>query len=93
MSLTIWKFPIPVTDDIEIEMPAGAEVLHVAEQAGQVCLWALVRPDAPVERRRFRLAGTGHAVTTDVRRRHVGTVLLHDGALVFHLFELEGLAT
>lgn len=45
-------------------------------------------PISPTETRRFRLAGTGHEIDVDVRQRHVATVLLYDGALVFHLFEL-----
>src|SRR4051812_2081853 len=42
VSQTVWKFPLPVINNIELWMPLGAEILHVAEQDGQVCLWALV---------------------------------------------------
>lgn len=87
---TVWKFPFDVTDDISIEMPAGAEVLHVEAQAGQPCIWALVDPAAKKVERRFRLAGTGHPIAIRPRSQfdHVGSFFMAAGALVFHLFDL-----
>lgn len=88
MNRTVWKYPVPVDDVFDLDLPQGSEVLHVAEQGAQLCLWALVAPARPAEHRRFRLSGTGHPIVEPVRR-HVGSVLLRGGSLVFHLFELE----
>lgn len=89
---TVWKFVLTLVDRPVVEMPAGAQVLSVAVQGDQVCLWARVDPDEPKELRHFRCLGTGHAFSEadqDTLGRFVGTVLLMDGGLVFHLFELD----
>lgn len=83
---TIWKFTFPVQDELVLSMPAGAEILHVEAQRGDVpCLWARVDSDAELEDRHFFLRGTGHPVEADWR--HVGTFMLADGHFVGHLFE------
>ena len=83
--MTVWKFVI--TDpETPVLMPEGAEVLHVATQKGEVCVWALVEPSAPKVERRFVVVGTGHPVPPH-RGRFLGTVLLAGGSLVFHIWE------
>lgn len=83
---TIWKFPIPIADSFSISMPCAAEFLFVAAQDGQGCLWARVSPsEQGREERKFLLRGTGHEV--DGACMYVGSFILRDGALVFHLFE------
>lgn len=84
---TVWKYDVPVKDEFSFSMPVGAVLLHVAVQGTEVKLWALVDPQQAGELRRFRLAGTGHPV--EYRNvAHVGSFMLHSGALVFHLFEI-----
>ncbi len=83
--MIVWKFPFPITDDIEFEMPTGAQVLSVQVQGTQPCIWVLCDPKAVLETRRFRLAGTGHDIDYPVS--YVGSFQLYDGQLVFHLFE------
>ena len=79
-------------DTLSIDMPRGAKSLHVAEQAGQLCLWALVNPAekaaVPV---RLAVHGTGHLFNHS--GDHLGTALLQGGRLVFHVFLLKGAAT
>jgi hypothetical protein len=84
---TIWKFPLPVETVVRISMPAGASVLSVHERNGDLCLWALIDPDATREMREFRVHGTGHPVPEDRPLRFIGTAHLMGGALVFHVFE------
>lgn len=92
---TIWKYELAVEDRIELEMPRGAELLTVQTQAGRPRLWALVDPIEPHETRRFRLYGTGHAVsdpprtTTEPSQVYVGTFQVFQGEGVFHLFEVR----
>lgn len=86
--LTVWKFPLPfpLGNVVEIEMPARAEILHVGVQGqAQVCVWAKVDPEAPLKARRFRIAGTGHALD-GWEGEYLGTVQIYGQALVFHVF-------
>jgi hypothetical protein len=90
---TIWKFAIEVTDEFTLEMPIGAEPLHVETQRvngpnaqyEQPCLWALVDPTAEREQRTFYVHGTGHPVHADAE--HIGSFLLYGGSFVGHVFE------
>ena len=46
--MEIWKFPFEIgAEYIEIEMPSGAEILHVFYQGKTTCLWAIVNPKNP----------------------------------------------
>jgi hypothetical protein len=83
----VWKQPIPVDGAFELLMPRGARVLTVQVQGTIPCVWMLVDPAAAPERRRFRLAGTGHPIENAADLDYVGTFQIHGGALVFHLFE------
>lgn len=86
---SVWKFSVPENDIFTRWMPRGAIILSIAEQHGDACMWAEVDPKAPEETRSFRLAGTGHPMPSNEKRRFIGTVPLHGGSLVFHLFEIE----
>jgi hypothetical protein len=59
---TIWKFPFAISSCFDIEMPKGAETVHVEAQQGVPAIWALVDPKAPTETRTFYVFGTGHAI-------------------------------
>lgn len=84
---TVWKFEL--FDDVVLLMPEDAEVLTVREQGQQICLWALVDPDAGCrEPRRFVTVGTGQALPKFASENYIGTSMLSGGALVFHTFEV-----
>lgn len=83
--MTIWKFPLTVTDEQVIDIPAGAKLLSVQTQLGIPCLWALVEPTNRKEKRRFFMNGTGHEV--DHACPFIGTFQINGGILVFHLFD------
>jgi len=88
---TIWKFPLQSADQQTIKMPAGAELLSVQVQRETVCLWAKVDPEAAREPRVIAIFGTGHELPEDestFRLEFIDTFQLHDGALVFHAFEV-----
>ena len=80
----VYKYPIQLSDMVELSMPAGARVLLVAAQHGVGTMWAEVDDLALYEVRRFRIFGTGHAIPDD-SLIHVGSFL--DGDFVWHLFE------
>lgn len=88
--LKVFKYPIPINDDAVMELPEGARILHVDAQRGQPMLWALVNPDAPMEKRKFRFAGTGHQIIENPDSLiHQGTFKLHGDDLIFHIFEIK----
>lgn len=86
---TIWKFELPIDDDVTVTMPRHSVVLCVQEQNGRLCLWARVSPDATKVARRFQIVGTGHPCD-QVRGKYVGTaqVRVPEGPmLVWHVFD------
>lgn len=82
----VWEYDVE-PDEFTVDMPRGGKVLSVAAQRDRVQMWALVDPGAAKETRRFRLAGTGHALSCPEELRFIGTFQMHGGSLVFHLFE------
>lgn len=87
---TIWKFSFRLKPEATFSMPKGAEIIHVAEQHGDVHLWAIVDDAKTAEERKFFLIGTGHPLP-DVKLSHLGTALVYHGDLVLHVFEREEL--
>lgn len=89
MSRVIWKFEVDVfgyfDDARSIDVPEGAQILKVGEQAGAMVFWAVVDPQAPAVTRRFRVVGTGLHVP-DQCDTYWGTVQFGNG-LVLHLWE------
>lgn len=90
-SKRIWKYPLRTTDRQEVEMPAGASILHVGVQDGTVCLWAMVEPPTVPggsdEERTIWIVGTGNPVPDEVllHSNHLGTV--QQGPFVWHVYE------
>lgn len=91
--MVVWKYPLDddmLNDHMQIDMPAGAQILTFQMQGEVPTLWALVDPKVnAVEPRVFRFAGTGH----DIRENrailgYIGTIQMMGGKLVFHLFEI-----
>ena len=88
----IWKYTVSI-NGATVRMPAGARLLHVADQNGDpmtVEVWAEVDPDVDVVDRVFVVVGTGHPYDTEVQGRtltYVGTAVTARGHLVWHLFD------
>ncbi len=80
----VWKFELHPFSSLS--MPVGAKPLSVHAQNGNICLWAEVDTDAEKESRKFVIVGTGHPVPVEAGV-FIGSALLNDGALVFHVFE------
>ena len=86
----VYKYPLDIQDEATVMMPIGARVLSVQVQNGRPCLWAAVDPtETEIEKRLFRIAGTGHPIHDDVVDGFIGTIQLYDGKLVFHVFEAK----
>jgi len=85
----VWKYPLQPTHDIqEIELPAGSAIVHVGEQAGNICVWAEVGQKEPdkKETRKFRIVGTGWDI--EAEWKYVSTAIM--GSFVWHVYEVIG---
>ncbi len=70
-----------------MELPSGAEVLHVATQADGVFIWARVSDIAPMTMRDIGYFPTGAAIPEGAE--FIGTAVTPDGAFVWHVFEWQ----
>ena len=84
----IFKYVIPVTDESELQLPAGAQILSVMGRRNEIVLYAIVNTSVEVLKTvSVRIVGTGYPVRFDTNEyKFVGTVSLHGGALMFHVF-------
>lgn len=86
MSGQIWKYPLKIQDEQQIEMPKGAKPLCVHMQHSELCLWCLVKLSGQTEQRRIFIHGTGHQVYA-TEHEYIGTVHMMGGNLVWHVFD------
>ncbi|AUR82382.1 hypothetical protein NVP1023O_73 [Vibrio phage 1.023.O._10N.222.51.B4] len=90
MSKSVWKFPLKVADEQYIDVPVGAEPLKAEMQNGELCLWMLVQPSSNKVTKKVHVHGTGHNVDDALTLGdYVDSFMMHDGALVFHVFVTE----
>jgi hypothetical protein len=94
----IFKYPIEATDKSVLRLPAGARILSVINQGGEIVLYAMVPypTDFPEVYTEYdiRVVGTGHDIefsTSDgLDFQFIGTVPLYKGTLIFHIFYRKG---
>lgn len=96
----ILKFSLDISQvDIALEMPFAANIIHVGYQSGPVHkleIWAECHnldfdpgegwKARHTHTRRFAVYGTGHQMTVSPMK-HLGTVILQDAGLVWHVYE------
>ena len=83
MARQIYEYILGIFDDNEFDMPAGAEISHIDNQNGRICLWAQVDTNQPTHLRSFFMAGTGQDIPQDAK--YIGTAQLPPR--VWHVFE------
>ena len=83
----IYKYCFGVADQVELEMPEGAEFLCVQVQFGGPCLWAIVDDEAKLETRILRIIGTGHSLPSSEQLAYIGTIQEAGGGLIWHVFD------
>jgi len=83
--MIIYKYYLVITDTQSLNLPEDAQILSVAEQNGELCLWALVIPDNPKTYRTFEILGTGNPIPKTLRRKFIGTVPME--SFMWHVFE------
>lgn len=89
-SRVIYKYPVPITDAFELELPYGARICLFATQEASLEPQLWIEHSATgsdrIVTRRFRLFGTGHIIVSPERMAHVGSVVMEP--FVWHLYEI-----
>lgn len=88
--ITIYKYPLSITDIQTVKMPKGATILCAMDQNGTLCIWAEVNPANELEDRHIEVFGTGHPIDTN-SRAYIASVV--QGAYVWHVFQRITLRT
>lgn len=84
-NMAIWKFLLPINDEIRVEVPEFASMLSVGCQGDDLILWAMVVPSNPPTSYLLYIRGTGQPLTGR-EGRFLGTVQMPNG-LVWHIFD------
>lgn len=84
----IYKYALDLQDTITVRAPRVLRWLHCDVQHGHPVLWGEVDIETQEREHVLVLRGTGHDMTGE-EGRHIGTIMLQGGALVFHLFEAK----
>lgn len=81
----VWKYIVDITDgDQDINIPAGAKLVHVGPHGKRIGLWFEIDTQEKHSTiRSFRVFGTGHPIESG---RHVGTVIIIP--FVWHVYEM-----
>ena len=85
---TVYKYKLEATDLQIVQLPAGAQLLTVQKNGGEMCLWALVDTDQPLLGRKIRIVGTGNKIA-EAPGVYLATVQMENewGTLVWHVFD------
>jgi len=86
MGKAIFKYTLDADRSSDLLMPVGAKILHVHGQNDEMCVWAIVDPDAPMETRKFSIYGTGHPMN-DEPEVYIGSLHIFEEREVYHVFE------
>lgn len=87
----IYKYTLKLAERQILKMYKWARILSVQAQNDYICVWALVEPSQPASDFIIEVFATGYPLPPEGEnevRRHLATVQLHNGALVFHVFEV-----
>lgn len=86
----IWKYAIPIQDVFSIEMPKDSKILCVGMQKEVPCIWVEVPANQDYQKetihRLFCILGTGTVAVELSNLEYVGTFLMMEDDLVFHLY-------
>ena len=81
---TVHKYVLDLSDEQEISMPRGAEILHFNNQNESPTIWVRVDTRNPSTNFNLSIRGTGH---DNASGKYIGTAVFQAGALVLHLFQ------
>ena len=89
----IYKYTLETTDVQRVKIPklVGAksfkeQVLKIDVQKGNPCVWCLVDVEEEEQEVAIRIVGTGNPMPLLTKEDYLGSYMLYDGELVFHVF-------
>jgi hypothetical protein len=82
--ITIWKYPLTITDDQIVTMPEKSQILSVGLQNDAICLWALVNTNNDPTERHIYMFETGQPLEYISLLQFAGTLILHN--IVLHVY-------
>ena len=89
---TIFKYELKISGRKNlteaVTMPWDARYLYVGAQGDQMFIWAEVNTESSITEHNFEIFGTGDELQCDmgVDRCHIGSLMMFDGSLVFHVY-------
>jgi hypothetical protein len=83
--MVIWKFTLELTDIQKLTITEGAQILSVANQNGNLCLWVMLVPHLRKVKRTIEIIGTGNPIEEGIERKFIGTAVINP--FVWHVFE------
>lgn len=96
LKMTIYRYNLPAIYN-KVVMPKGADILQAMYQPARKSpsIWALIdREEKDTTERCFVVTGTGHSFPHYSELvEHWGSFVMPDGFHVFHVFEVECIAT
>jgi hypothetical protein len=84
---TIWKKQLPNKGQNIVYVPEGYEILHVAEQNDNVCMWYCCEPGNPLVECKVFVIHTADLIPDN--GRYIGTAISKSGNLVHHAFVIS----
>ena len=73
--ITIWKYPLEICDEQQLQVPYPSRVLSVGVDAPGACLWVLVNTENEKAPMRIRIRGTGHPIESAKDWTYLGHVI------------------
>ena len=85
---SIYKYELEVDDEQLLVLPVKAAILTVQVVNNVPYVYAAVNLDTEeTEEHHILTFGTGQPIENDLKAHYIGTYQLHEGSLVFHVFE------
>ena len=83
----IWKYELPVEDEVTIELPISNRILCIQIQNGKPYIWVWVATKAVLRPHKFYVVGTGNPMPEGIDT-YIGTFQLNESSegFVFHVF-------
>lgn len=87
--ITIYKYPLAITDTQTVKIPSEHKILTAQMQAGALCMWVGVDTKTDSEDVEVKIIGTGNPINQDALDGFDYLTSVQDGSFVWHVFVPE----
>lgn len=92
--LTVWKYKFENNGVNLLDIPIWSKILSFQTQGDEASMWVLVDTLARMVKRTFLVCNTGAKIKYAQQRLvYIGTGQVEEGARVYHVFEIDALAS